>query len=356
MRLRRWRWIALALTLTSGTALIAASAAASVEAALQPVSRWWQSLSTPQLRVPEGWPRPQYDARHNPVTRAGFELGRRLFYDPLLSLDGSIACASCHQQFAAFAHFDHRVSHGLAGANGTRNAPPLFNLAWQSSFMWDGGVTHLELQPLAPLANPVEMGETLPAVIAKLRRDAEYPALFAAAFGSDHIDGQRFLRALAQFLATLISDASHYDRVLAGRESFSAAESRGYATFQQRCAACHAEPLFSDDGYARDGIDNGDAGRALITARIEDRGRMRVPSLRNLGYSAPYMHDGRYDTLDQVLQHYAHGIRDAESLDARLPPAASLRDDEIADLLAFLDTLNDPNFIDDPRYAEPSAR
>ena len=331
--------------------LVAAGAALAVQR--ETIGRWLLQWRTPQLRTPGGWPKPVYDAHDNPITRAGFDLGRKLFYDPQLSIDGSVSCASCHQQFAAFAHYDHALSHGLGGVNGTRNAPALFNLAWQNSFMWDGAVTHLELQPLAPLTNPVEMGETLPQLLEKLRADAAYAPLFEAAFGTPTIDSQHFLRALTQFLATLISDQSRYDRVMAKQEVFSASESRGLSVFRERCASCHAEPLFTDGAFHRDGITSEDVGRAAISGDAEDRGRMRTPSLRNLANSGPYMHDGRFETLGQVLAHYAHGIHEAAAQDALLEPASQLRDEEIDDLLAFLDTLNDESFLDDPRFAEP---
>ena len=342
--------------LLASLAVLAMSAALAAFAA----SAWQQR--TPQLATPAGWPAPVYDAQQNPVSRAGFALGRRLFYDPQLSKDGSIACASCHQQFAAFAHFDHRVSHGLGGANGTRNAPGLFNLAWQPDFMWDGAVPHLELQPLAPLTNPVEMGATLDEVLSKLRADAEYPALFERAFGAapaggETIDSQRFLRALSQFLATMISADSRYDRYLAGSESFTAAEQRGLVKFREHCAACHREPLFTDHAYRSDGIVSADIGRAGISGRPQDRGLFRVPSLRNVALTPPYMHDGRFDTLEQVLQHYRSGIApEALAVDADLKNAASLSEADAADVLAFLETLSDEGFIHDPRFAETAAR
>ena len=331
--------------------LIAAGAA--LAAQHETIGRWLLQWRTPQLHVPEGWPEPVYDAHDNPITRQGFELGRKLFYDPQLSIDGSVSCASCHQQFAAFAHYDHALSHGLGGVNGTRNAPALFNLAWQNRFMWDGAVTHLELQPLAPLTNPVEMGETLPHVLEKLRADAAYAPLFDAAFGTPVIDSQHFLRALAQFLSTLISDQSRYDRVMAKQETFTASEARGFDVFRERCSSCHAEPLFTDGAFHRDGIEGEDVGRFAISGDERDRGRMRTPSLRNLANSGPYMHDGRFETLQQVLRHYAHDIRDAAAQDALLEPASQLKDEEIDDLLAFLGTLNDESFLDDPRFAEP---
>jgi len=310
--------------------------------------------ATPRLQVPQGWPAPRYDFAGNPVTPAGFALGRRLFYDPILSRDGSVACGSCHQQFAAFAHLDHRVSHGIGGINGKRNTPGLFNLAWQPDLMWDGSVHHLELQPVAPMSNPVEMGGSLALAVDKLRRDARYPELFAQAFGSPGVDSQRLLRALAQFTGTLVSADSRYDRYVQGREAFTPQERAGLDLFRQHCAACHREPLFSDFSYRNNGLDAAprDAGRAVISGRAEDQGRFRVPSLRNVSLTAPYMHDGRYETLEQVLDHYAAGIQPSPTLDPLLANGLPLTAGDREALLAFLDTLSDENFIHDRRFAE----
>jgi cytochrome c peroxidase len=304
--------------------------------------------------VPPGWPAPRYDFAGNPVTPAGFALGRRLFYDPILSRDGSVACGSCHQQFAAFANLGHRVSHGIGGALGRRNAPGLFNLAWQPELMWDGSAHHLETQPIAPISNPLEMDAGVALAVDKLRRDPRYPALFASAFGSPGVDSQRLLRALAQFTGTLVSADSRYDRQMRGELAFTAQEQAGLALFRQRCAACHREPLFSDFSYRNNGLDAApaDAGRAVISGRAEDRGRFRVPSLRNVALTAPYMHDGRYDSLEQVLEHYSSGIQASPALDPLLAGTAPLSGPQRAALLAFLDTLTDEHFVHDPRFAE----
>lgn len=313
-----------------------------------------EARSTPQLRVPAGWPAPHYDFSGNPVTAAGFALGRELFHDPQLSRDGSVSCSSCHQQFAAFAHFDHRVSHGIGGVNGSRNAPALFNLAWQPDFMWDGAVHHLELQPIAPITNPLEMGESLDGVIAKLRADPAYPPRFAAAFGPGDIDSQRVLLALTQFVGTLVSSRSRYDDEQVGKPALSEQERKGLVVFRAHCASCHSEPLLTDHSYRNNGLDAviSDAGRGAISNRAEDRGRFRVPSLRNVALTAPYMHDGRFDTLAQVLDHYAGGIQVSATLDPQLQQGIQLSPDERAALLQFLDALTDPHFLNDRRFAE----
>jgi cytochrome c peroxidase len=320
--------------------------------------RFVDAHRTPQFHVPSGWPAPTYDFSANPVTPAGFRLGRALFYEPRLSRDGTVSCGSCHQQFAAFAHFDHRVSHGIGGVNGVRNAPALFNLAWQPDFMRDGAVHHLELQPIAPISNPLEMGESLAGVVAKLRADPAWAPRFAAAFGSTDIDSRRVLLALTQFVGTLISSHSRYDDERAGRHALDARERAGLAVFRAHCAGCHAEPLLTDFSYRNDGLDAvpRDIGRAAVTGKAEDAGRFRVPSLRNVALTAPYMHDGRFETLEQVLDHYASGIQPSATLDPALARGIVLSADERAALLSFLQSLSDRVFVSDARFSEASTR
>lgn len=306
---------------------------------------------------PAGWPAPHYRFENNAPTLARVELGRRLFYDPRLSADGRVACASCHQQSAAFAHARHRFSHGIGDRIGTRNAPALFNVAWQPDFMWDGAVNHLEHQPLAPLTNPVEMGATLPDTLARLRADPDYPSRFEAAFGSSEIDSQRLLRALAQFLATLVSADSAYDRAQRGEVALSPTAEKGRTLFGTHCATCHAEPLFTDFSYRDNGLDAvpKDPGRGAITGREEDRGRFRVPSLRNVALTAPYMHDGRFETLDAVLDHYTRGLQSSSGLDPVLATPPTLDPADRRALIVFLQSLTDTGFVVDPRFAEPDA-
>lgn len=318
----------------------------------------WACASASALpAVPANWPTPQYRFENNPISEAGFELGRALFYDPLLSRDGSTSCASCHQQASAFAHTRHRVSHGIRDQVGTRNAPALFNLAWQPDFMWDGAVSHFEMQPLAPITNPVEMDQPLPVLLDKLRAHAEYPVRFERAFGSPGIDTQRLLRALAQFTSALVSMNSRYDRAEAGGAPLSSLEQQGLAAFRAHCADCHREPLFSDYSYRNNGLDAQpvDVGRAAISGDPRDTGRFRVPSLRNVALTAPYMHDGRLDTLDAVLDHYARGVRDSATLDSRLKGGLVFEAGDRAALIAFLNTLTDDAFVRNARFAAPGS-
>ena len=306
--------------------------------------------------VPAGFPQPVYDFSGNPITKDGFELGRKLFYDPVLSRDSTVSCGSCHQQFAAFAHADHRLSHGIDDLLGKRNAPGLFNLAWFPEFMWDGGVNHIEVQPLAPIANPVEMDEDIGNIPVKLQRIEAYRNLFKRAFGSDSITLQNTLYAMTQFMGRMISDNSAYDRNRLGTGQFSASENRGLALFRTHCVSCHTEPLMTDMQFRNNGLDSvfrRDAGRALITQIPQDSGKFKVPSLRNVALTYPYMHDGRFQTLERVLDHYTSGIRNSPTLDPLLLQPIILTQQDKADIIAFLNTLTDHAFLTDGRFAEP---
>ena len=308
-----------------------------------------------KFAVPKGWPQPKYKFENNTLTTAGFELGRKLFFDPRLSRDNSISCGSCHQPFAAFAQLGHDFSHGVDDKLGDRNSPALFNLNWHSGFFWDGGVNHLEVQPINPIQNPVEMDEKLDNIIAKLKDDSDYKNRFRSAFGSDTINSQKMLKALAQFMGMLVSANSKYDQYKRGEAGVTLTQSelRGMHVFQNNCASCHAEPLFSDFSYRNNGLNPGaDSGRARITTDVNDLYKFKVPSLRNLKYTAPYMHDGRFKTLNQVLDHYASGIVSYPTLDPLLQNKIQLSSEERADLIEFLNTLNDEDFVKDKRFAE----
>lgn len=308
-----------------------------------------------RFSVPEGWPSPYYAFKDNQLTKAGFILGRKLFYDPRLSRDSSTSCGSCHQSFAAFAQSAHSVSHGVDGLLGVRNSPALFNLAWNTSFMWDGGINHIEVQPAGPISNPVEMDETLDRVIGKLQADPNYRQLFRNAFGSDTINSQKMFRAMAQFMGAMVSANAKYDKVQRGTASFTAEESAGQTVYQTKCASCHPAPLFTDYSFRNVGIKPGskiDSGRAHITLSADDLYKFKVPSLRNLGYSAPYLHDGRFNTLDEVLDQMENGIYKTPSLDPLLENGIKLTTEERSNLKAFLRTLNDDTYVNDQRFAE----
>jgi cytochrome c peroxidase len=316
----------------------------------------------PGSTLPANFPGPVYALDANPPGQAAFALGRSLFYDARLSRDGSVSCGSCHQQFAAFANQGHRRSHGVGGQLGTRNSPALQNLRWKPNFFWDGGPNNIETLPLAPITNPLEMAETLPNVLRKLNADANYPRRFAQVYGLGPIDSYQLLRALAQFTADLTSAGSRYDQVVRGEgvATLSAAEQRGRVLVAQKCASCHATDLFTDESFRNNGLSasfGADSGRAHITGRASDVGRFKVPSLRNVALTAPYMHDGRFATLADVLAHYDHGVVVSATLDPVLrptagPPGIPLTAAEQADIIAFLHTLTDVAFVQDQRLAE----
>jgi cytochrome c peroxidase len=307
--------------------------------------------------VPKGWPKPVYDFEKNPITEEGFALGKKLFYDARLSKDGNISCGSCHQQFAAFATYEHNLSHGIANSFTTRNAPALQNLAWTKDFMWDGGINHLDVQPLAPLTNEHEMGETVEHVIAKLKDDIAYKKLFAAAFGDEKITAKKMMQALSQFMLMMVSSNSKYDKVMRGEAEFILPEKLGYEIFQKKCVACHTEPLFTDFTYRNVGIpmDNilKDSGRMKISGDRNDSLKFRVPSLRNIALTAPYGHDGRFFDLLNVFEHYRKNMQPIFNTDPVFKNKMALSNFEIGQLKAFLYTLTDSTFIRDARFAEP---
>jgi len=293
--------------------------------------------------VPEGWPAPVYDFSANPLTKEGVALGKKLFFDGRLSRDGNFPCVSCHQPFAAFATYEHDLSHGIDDQFTTRNAPALFNLAWHSNFHLDGGITHLDLQPLAPITASNEMGETIENVLQKLNADPEYQRDFARVFGTPQITTANMTKALSQYMLMLISANSKYDRVMKGKASFDVNEEAGYAIFKEKkCNTCHVEPLFTNLEYEYTGLPLNptfnDFGRMNITGRKEDSLKFKVPSLRNVALTFPYMHDGRFWNLEDVYDHYNQTI-------PLSPVERSL-------LTEFLKTLTDEKLMNDPELTE----
>ena len=310
-----------------------------------------------KFEVPKGWPQPVYDFKSNPLTEEGFQLGRKLFYDGRLSKDGNFPCASCHQQFAAFATYDHSLSHGHNNHFSQRNATPLFNLAWQKDFMWDGGINHLDLQPLAPLTDSNEMAEDLETVLAKISADTAYRRMFTAAFGDATINTQRMTKALSQFVLLMVSNNSKYDRVMRGEDSFNLPQKLGYTMFKNKCATCHTEPLFTDFSFRNIGLPADeylhDYGRMRITRKPSDSLKSRVPSLRNVQVTFPYTHDGRFYSLIEVFNFYRNDIVKGPTTDSLLIHGMPLSNYEIGQLTAFLYTLTDSTLLTDKRFAPP---
>lgn len=308
--------------------------------------------------VPDGWPTPYYRFVNNQLTNAGFILGRKLFYEVKLSRDNTVSCGTCHQPFAAFANSDHPVSHGIDGLIGIRNSPGLFNLNWHPNFMWDGGINHIEVQPIAPIENPVEMGEKLSNVLAKLNADPAYRTLTENAFGAPELTSERMLKSLAQFMGAMVSANAKYDRYMRKEAgvTMTSSELAGLSVFESKCATCHKAPLFSDFSFRNAGVAPGsvnDSGRAHITRDQQDLYKFKVPSLRNLSYTAPYFHDGRASTIDDVLQQKQFGVFESPTLDPLMRGGIPLSAQERTDLKAFLKTLDDESFVKDSRFFEP---
>lgn len=308
------------------------------------------------FQKPANFPEPVYHFTTNPVTKDGFELGRKLFYDPLLSRNNTISCGSCHIQTSAFTHHGHDVSHGIDDRLGSRNSPAIMNLAWNPALMWDGGIFDLDLQPIAPVTNHVEMDETMENVLTKLKNSSVYPALFQRAFGSDEITTAKALKALSQFMLMCVSSNSKYDKVKRNEnETFTADEQAGYQLVTQKCSPCHKEPLFTDNSFRNNGIAigaNDDKGRYMVTVTAGDEYKFKVPSLRNVELTAPYMHDGRFYTLDAVLDHYSSHIQQTPNLDPLLSAGIPLSPVEKTQIIAFLKTLTDREFTSNRLLSE----
>lgn len=322
------------------------------------------SCKKPKIEKAEPWgfhpesyfPQPVYNFENNQQSYERFQLGATLFYDPILSSDSTISCETCHAQTHVFGGHNTPVSAGVGGALGTRNSPAIFNLAWSPAFMWDGGINHIEVMPIGPITNPVEMNETLAHVVSKLNHSERYRALFKKAYGTNQITDQLLLKALTQYMMMIISDNAKYDQVRRGETVYSATEQAGYDLFVQKCSQCHTEPLFTDYSYRNNGLDatfTTDLGRAHITKLPEDEGKFKVPSLRNVAKTYPYMHDGRFFTLNQVLDHYTSGIQHSSTLDPMLDNGIPLTGLEKQQLIAFLKTLTDYELINNAWLFRP---
>lgn len=312
------------------------------------------------FRYPAHWPKPIYDFSNNPLTREGFELGKRLFNEVKLSRDNTISCGTCHQPFAAFAQIGHDISHGIDNRFGVRNSQSIFNVNWSSNFFWDGGANHLEVQPVSPINNADEMGSNLVEVIQKLNDDTFYVKAFKRVFDKDSVDSEGILKAFAQFMGMLISADSKYDKVKSNQGvQFTAEEAAGYTLFKNNCNSCHQEPLFTTNTFFNNGlplINNAkgviDLGRGHIDFfDSTSYYKYKVPSLRNLTYTAPYMHDGRLETIEEVLDHYTNKNNyNTINLAPQLQNGISLSPIEKQQLIAFLKTLDDPSFTQNPLF------
>ncbi|GAA4031017.1 cytochrome c peroxidase [Hymenobacter glaciei] len=327
------------------------------------------------LDVPSNFPVLPAAPADNPLTVEGVGLGRRLFYDNALSVDNSISCASCHRQELAFS--DGRAhALGVNGGRTPRSAMSLANLAWEPKLTWDGAATSLENQARIPLESPVEMHQALSAGVARLQAGSTYPVLFRQAFSSSTITETNLLKALAQFERTLVSGNSRFDQFRRGnRTALSAYEQQGLLLFNTHpngtlrggnCGDCHSGDLQTNHTFSNNGLDAAPADRGLgaQTGLATDNGKFRVPSLRNIALTAPYMHDGRFTRLEDVVSHYnEHVVLNSPNIDPLLlnttnDPAQrsltlDLTADEKAKIVAFLRTLTDTTFTHDRRFARP---
>jgi len=307
----------------------------------------------------------------NPVTVEGAELGRMLFYDPVLSKDSSLSCSSCHQQRYAFSDGPQTFSTGLAGQTMVRNTPALFNLAWYPAFFWDGRAASLEEQVSHPVRVAGELGAGWDVVVDRLERGVRYPEKFYRAFGTDAVDSVLAAKAIAQYLRTLISANSLYDRALRREYFFTEDERAGFVLANEQnkgdCLQCHttdSDALGTARGFSNNGLELSagpetylDVGRGAVTGRRSDLGQFKVPSLRNVAVTAPYMHDGRFSTLEEVIDHYSDAVHGGPYVDPRMGSAsrggANLSALEKRQLLQFLHTLTDTTFLSDNRFGDP---
>jgi cytochrome c peroxidase len=307
-----------------------------------------------QFVAPDGFPEPVYDFSANPLTEEAFALGKKLFYESRLAAFQDVNCGSCHQQLAAYTTFDHDLGHGTNFQHTTRNVPVIFNMAWQREFGWDGGTKTLEGQILACLKAPERMAETVEGLRNKLDSASEYRQMFTDAFGDPEITEERLSKAVAQFVAMIVSAESKYDRVKQGRDQFNSSEAAGYELFKTNCATCHAEPLFTDLSYRNIGLAHRDGhedkGRMQVSGNGADSLKFKVPSLRNVSISSYYIHDGRFAGISEVLNHYTSPKEQTQTLDPLLQPDLELTNLEKFYLHEFLNTLADSTLVNDQRF------
>lgn len=332
------------------------------------------------IEVPFLFP-PLEEPASNLTTKEGVFLGRKLFYEPLLSGDKSMSCGTCHQQKVGFTDPNGQFSEGIDGSIGDRNSMNIMNAAWMPELFWDGRSKGLEAQAFGPVTNPIEMNNSWDVVVQRLQNHREYPGLFRAAFGTAVIDSNLVVKAIAQFERTMVSGNSKYDKWKRGEVELTPQELAGHELFFKDrkvirkngdtgpiiriesggdCFHCHGPPLFTDNIYHNNGLDLvlSDSGRAVVTKDPFDVGRFKTPTLRNLSFTGPYMHDGRFETLDEVLDFYSHGLQRSGTIDPLMKNidegGVQLTDEEKAQLKAFLLTLNDPDFIQNPAFSDPN--
>ena len=311
-------------------------------------------ISNPKvsINIPKGFPAFNPAIKANPPTEYGVKMGERLFNDVRFSRDNSISCAACHNQDKAFSD-GLAQAKGVEGRIGLRNTPPIQNMAFMKFYMWDGNMLDLEHQSLIPIITKEEMNSSILDVIGKIKNDPIYKDYCRKIYGDDNITADRIYKTLAQYQYTLVSADSKYDKVSRGEGvHFTEQEQKGYQTFQQKCATCHSGGLFTDQSFRNVGFpinpNTDEAGRGRVTGRSEDFMSFRVPSLRNIEYTAPYGSFGQFPTLKAVLDYFDHGVVASENLDPELKNNGNripLSEEEKLNLISFMKTLSDPSFV-----------
>ena len=299
----------------------------------------------------------------NPLTIEGITLGRELFYEKQLSGDNSMSCASCHFQEYNFSD-NSQFSSGITGSMGDRQAMAITNLAWDDKFFWDGRAVSLEDQALGPVVNPIELNDTWTNVVSKLQATHKYPVLFDRAFGTQVIDSVLVSKAIAQFERSMVSFNSNYDDYFyeGDTTALTTSEKNGFNLFfgTAECIHCHSGPLLNDPSFRNNGLDATftDLGLGSITGLATDNGKFKVTTLRNIAESAPYMHDGRFATLEEVIEHYNSGVEvNSPNLDSEMSHfvgGLNLTPSEIVDLVAFLRTFSDPTYLNNLNFSDPN--
>ena len=312
------------------------------------------------LVIPKNFPSVKQDISNNVPTQNGVALGRKLFYDARLSRNNTVSCAFCHEQQSAFTHHGHDLSHGIDNLTGKRNAPSVQNMIFQSEYFYDGASNSIQMLSIVPIHNPVEMDENLPAIIEKLKQDGEYVKMFQSAFTNGEVSSANLLNALAQFMTIMISADSKYDKYVRNESGgdFTSQELQGLNLFKNNCATCHATDVFTDNSFRNNGLPPNqklnDLGREEVTGFSTDRYKFKVPSLRNVALTAPYMHDGRFGSLESVLNFYSNGVQNTPNLDPLMQQhqklGIPLTPEQKEALIAFLKTLTDETFITNPLY------
>jgi cytochrome c peroxidase len=307
----------------------------------------------------------------NPVTLEGVELGRFLFYDSILSRNYTFSCGSCHKQEKAFSNSPTTFSKGIEGNEMIRNTPALFNLAWYPFLFWDGRVSGIEEQIFQPVKAHEEMNLSWKEAASRINKNKFYRTKFRLAFGKQKPDSVLISKAIAQFLRTLLSHESKYDKMIKGDVDFTKEEHEGFVIVNEQtlgdCFHCHntdAHALGTSLIFSNNGLDKiakpedyKDKGYGAITGKLQDYGKFKVPSLRNIAFTAPYMHDGRFKTLEEVLDFYSEGVNVCANIDSKMQYAhqrgVKLNAKQKKQVIAFLNTLTDSVFISNPEFGNP---